>query len=100
MTTTKKTGPKKPDEPPVKVSWRVPKKVMDNIEAIQALTGDGTIMGVITHAVAAYLYGLTEHIHDVEIYTEDSLKETAIINSIPAPVSDAEYWKQMAEANK
>lgn len=77
-------------------TWRYPDKVLNNIEAIKVLTGDSTNMGVITHAVAAYLYGLTQHIHDVEIYTEDALKDTAIINAIPAPVSDADYWRSMA----
>lgn len=80
----------------VQKTWRYPYKVLENIDAIKALTGDATSMGVITHAVAAYLYGLTQHIQDVQIITEDTLKETAIINSIPAPVSDADYWRTMA----
>lgn len=77
-------------------TWRYPQKVLDNIDAIKILTGDVTSMGVITHAVAAYLYGLTQHIKDVEIITEDTLKDTAIINAIPAPVSDADFWRGMA----
>jgi len=77
-------------------NWRYPQKVLDNIEAIKVLTGEPTTMGVITHAIAAYLYGLTQHIHDVHIVTEDTLKDTAIINSIPTPVSDADYWRSIA----
>ena len=77
-------------------TWRYPNKVLDNIDAIKALTGDTTAMGVITHAVAAYLYGLTQHIKDVEIITEDTLKDTAIINAIPTPVTDADFWRGVA----
>lgn len=80
----------------IQKTWCYPYKVLENIEAIKILTGDATSMGVITHAVAAYLYGLTQHIHDVQIITEDSLKETAIINAIPTPVSDADYWRSVA----
>jgi len=91
-------GNRRPDS--VQKNWPYPQKVLDNIEAIKALTGEKTSIGVVTHAVAAYLYGLTQHIHDVEIITEDTLKESAIINNIPAPVSDAEYWRKIAEKNK
>lgn len=76
-------------------TWRYPQKVLDNIEAIKLLTGDNTHMGVITHAVAAYLYGLTQRIVDVQVITPDSLDEPHIINSIPTPVSDIDYWRSM-----
>lgn len=77
-------------------TWRYPTKVLENIDAIKILTGDNTNMGVITHAVAAYLYGLTQHIQDVQIITEDTLKDTAIINAIPTPVSDVDFWRSVA----
>ena len=80
--------------------WYYPQKVIDNIEAIKVLTGEPTYMGVVTHAVAAYLYGLTQHIYDVEIITEDDQKEGSIINNIPTPVSDADYWRKIAENKK
>ena len=93
---TKKTYTRRPKAGYVQKNWAYPQKVLDNIEAIKVLTGDPSYMGVITHAVAAYLYGLTQHIQDVQIITEDSLKDTAIINAIPTPVSDAEYWRTVA----
>jgi hypothetical protein len=79
----------------VQKTWAFPQKVLDNIEAIKLLTGDTTSMGVITHAVAAYLYGLTQHIVDVTIHTEDSLKGSAILNNIPTPISDVDYWEKI-----
>ena len=80
-------------------TYRFPQKVLDNIEAIKLLTGDNTTMGVLTHAVAAYLYGLTQRIVDVQVFTEESMKDSAIINNIPAPVSDLDYWRSMSERN-
>ena len=80
--------------------WYYPQKVIDNIEAIKVLTGEPTYIGVVTHAVAAYLYGLTQHIYDVEIITDDDQKEGSIINNIPTPVSDADYWRKIAENKK
>lgn len=93
---TKTSYQRKPKPGIVQKNWSYPQKVIDNIEAIKVLTGDTTTMGVITHAVAAYLYGLTQHIHEVQIITEDTLKESAIINAIPTPVSDADYWRTVA----
>lgn len=78
-------------------TWRYPQKVLDNIEAIKLLTGDSTTMGVITHAIAAYLYGLTQRIVDVQVFTPESLDDSHIINNIPAPVSDLDYWRNMRE---
>ena len=94
--TSKPAKRKRTNEAGTQKTWRYPQKVLDNIDAIKALTGDNTSIGVVTHAVAAYLYGLTQHIKDVEIITEDTLKDTAIINAIPTPVTDADFWRGMA----
>lgn len=81
----------------VQKNWEFPQKVLDNIEAIKVLTGDSTYMGVITHAVAAYLYGLTQHIYDVTIHTDEPSDGSAIINNVPTPISDANYWRSLQE---
>lgn len=82
----------------VQKTWSFPQQVLDNIEAIKILTGDSTAMGVITHAVAAYLYGLTQHIYDVTIHTDGEPSDgTSIINNVPTPISDADYWRAIQE---